>query len=265
MAPYKFTAPVLRVCYPDEDSLLGMQQYNIHFKDDAQFKQAMTALSSPPSAANTSGKSTRANSSSSSDDGSLTSSSTQETSDSTLTQATTPIRDSVERNRGEALAILEGRKIPIPNRDYGNAPYKTLYYYWACREMTEEHERRKRKPVIPAAVPGTPNPEFSWSALHKILASQLSTDDQKVLPELDEELTATVLFMNKDLRGDDDGRVVRTRADLQEKSVKFFEAMMMDVMVRGWTDLVWLGWEWEGLPDRVEGEGVNLIWGEDMI
>lgn len=259
MAPYKLTAPVLRVCYPNEESLLGMQQYNIHFKDDAQFKQAMTALSSYPSSANTSntsntsGKSTRANSSSSPDEASLTSTSTQETSDSTLTQVTTPIRDCVESTREEALAFLEGRKTPVPNRDYGNATYKALYYLWACRDMNEEHERRERKPVIPAAVPGTSNPEFSWSALHKIVASQLSPEGQKMLPELDEELTATVLFMNKDLSGGDDERVVRTRAGLQGKSVKFFEAMMMDVMVRGWTDLVWLGWEWEGLPVRVEG------------
>lgn len=274
--PFGKQGPVLRVCVPEDTKPGGVQCYNISFRDDAQFKQAIAALYSSgnsPSSSNRSSPASSHQSSERSTPPSATStlgSSVCSTSDTQETERLAPQAEDPEEakklaDRLEALEFLEGKKTPIPNRDYGNAEWKVLFEYWAWQEQVDEqlNSSRERAPVVQNSEISETNPLFTWSALHKVLHSQISAQNQSALPEADEELVPTLLFLSKETKGMNEE--VRSRAPLAGKSVKFFEALMLDVMVRGWTDVLWLGRRGEELPEEVKQQGVSLSWGENMI
>lgn len=259
--PYQPAAPILRVCLPDDTTISGVQQYDIHFKDDAHFKQAVSALYSShlsPSPLKPSSRfSTKDPSAASSlSTSALADSSEQSESSGPPSPVVDPQLKKILQDRADTLLILEGKKTPNPNRDFGNAPFKPLFDLWAGSS-----EKPRRRPIVPDAQPSRTNPVFTWSAFHKVLLSQMCPEDQRAFPESTVEMVPTLLFLGKQ----GDGDVVRSRAPLAGESVKFFEALMVDVMVRGWTDVLWLGREGEQVPGEVQHESMQLAWGIGMI
>lgn len=256
--PFQPTAPVLRVCLPDDTTVLGVKHYSIHFKDDAQFKQAITTLYSPPTPPNNSiGASSKYESAKSrlSTPGLIDSSEAGEFS-GPPSPILDPQHEKIMQDREDTLSILEGKKTPRPNHDYGNAQHKFLFDAWAGNM-----QKPQRKPIVPDSQPSKTNPIFTWSAFHRILLSQMCPRDQRAFPEVTAELVPSILFLGK--MGD--GHVVKSRAPLVGESAKFFEALMLDVMVRGWTDVLWLGREGDQAPTEMRHDGIVLTWGAGMF
>jgi hypothetical protein len=177
----------------------------------------------------------------------------------------------VDRNRSETLEILEGVRHPVPMRDYSKARYRMVFEMWAMRDRANIALKTKkvaplnkpdRRAVVHDCHASKANPEFSWSAFHKILLGQMTFFDQQAFPQHSEELVPSLLFLGKD-RGR--GHEVRSRCPLEDESVKFFEALMLDVMVRGWTDVLWLGRAGDPVPAEVWHDGIHLTWGANML
>lgn len=164
------------------------------------------------------------------------------------------------KDRAEAHAILDGKRNPPPNRDYGNAHGNGyVFAYWAYKDI----QRGLRKPLVMDSQPSATNPLFTWSALHKTLLSQMSSEDRRAFPEAKEELDSTLLFLNTE---EGTFKIVRSRVPLQGQSVKFFEGLMLDFLARGWMDVLWLSRLGEEPPRELPPwEGVKLMWGAGMI
>ena len=166
-------------------------------------------------------------------------------------------------HRQEALKFLEGTKKPVPNRDWGNSDYTVYFDVFAWWEELEEEDRQRcENPDLPVEQPDY-GPMFSWSALYRVLQSQIPEQDLDVFPKEIEEVEPTLLFLKQGKNGVDEE--VYCCASLLGKSVGFFEALMLDVEMRGWTDALWLGRAGEEAPEEVKQRGVSLLWGESMI
>ncbi|KAF7562429.1 hypothetical protein G7046_g1704 [Stylonectria norvegica] len=165
----------------------------------------------------------------------------------------------VTQHRIEALEILEGKRQPVPDRDY-TGMYAPAFRRMALEEQRADEARLRARLVLKNITAAARNQPRGWAFLREALVSNLSEEDAaKFLPWNPEQrgYLLTVDAVNGK-------RGVRKVLNLDTCSRSKLRIVMEGVAARGWVDVVWVTDPKEMVPYLLEKkEDVTAVvhWG----
>ncbi|KAK5997917.1 hypothetical protein PT974_00284 [Cladobotryum mycophilum] len=177
----------------------------------------------------------------------------------------------VEENRKLALDILEGKRRPVPNREYSGSLKHVFQSMYDKEKVTARVTAMRRRMSKFLALGGSSSSYSSssqvksrgWALLRNILVSELSPEDKNALPAYRFGQKAMLLFVEQT----GEKMRVRHRRNLDACAPGELDAMLESIEARDWRDVIWITSSVDDMPMKLVArrEVKVLEWGGDMI